>query len=86
MAFLCIACMENRKRGDKLSSGLKSKIVGRHIKAKFASFWLQQINAEKPGPDGLDHNKVRTYKKLKGFFDIEPFPKFSLKQEPQQAV
>ena len=68
------------------SSGLKSKIVGRHIKAKFASFWLQQINAEKPGPDGLDHNKVRTYKKLKGFFDIEPFPKFSLKQEPQHAV
>ena len=68
------------------SSGLKSKIVGRHIKAKFASFWLQQINAEKPGPDGLDHNKVRTYKKLKGFFDIEPFFKFCLKQEPQHAV
>ena len=72
MAFLCIACMENRKRGDKLSSGLKSKIVGRHIKAKFASFWLQQINAEKQGPDGLDHNKLRTYKQFKGVFDIEP--------------
>ena len=48
------------------SSGLKSKIVGCHIKAKFASFWLPQIIAEKPGPDALDHNKLRTYKQFKG--------------------
>ena len=42
------------------SSGLESKIVVRHIKAKFASFWLQQIVAEKPGPGGLDHTNLLT--------------------------
>ena len=54
-------------------SGLNSKTIGRHIRAKFTSFWLQQISAEKQGPDGLDHNKLRTYKQFKGFFGIEPF-------------
>ena len=42
------------------SSGLESKIVGRHIKAKFASYWLQQIVAEKPGSGGLDHTNLLT--------------------------
>ena len=42
------------------SSGLESKIVGRYIKAKFASFWLQKIVAEKPGPGGLDHTNLLT--------------------------
>ena len=71
--------VQNIERLVKLpinSSGLNSKTVGRHIRAKFSSFWLQQINAEKPGPDGFDHNKLRTYKKFKGVFDIEPFYSF----------
>ena len=39
----------------------------------FDRFWLDQINARKLGDDGLDHNKLRFYKTLKGSFTEEPY-------------
>ena len=39
----------------------------------FDRFWLDQINARKLGNDGLDHNKLRFYKTLKGSFTQEPY-------------
>ena len=38
--------------------------IGRHVKSSFDSFWLKQINITKPGPDGQNHNKLRTYNKI----------------------
>ena len=45
----------------------------RFLESKFERFWLQQINETKLGSDGLDHNKLRLYKQLKGSFKTEPY-------------
>ena len=56
-----------------MSATRTGKSIGRHLKGRFDSFWLRQIREEKPGPDGLNHNKLRTYSKFKGFFGTEPY-------------
>ena len=43
------------------------------LKSKFESFWIKEINTVKLGADGLDHNKLRLYKNIKGSFKIEPY-------------
>ena len=48
-------------------------IIDKNIKSKFDRFFLDQINQTKLGPDGLDHNKLRIYKTLKGSFSQEPY-------------
>ena len=48
-------------------------IIDKNIKSKFDRFFLDEINQNKIGTDGLDHNKLRLYKKLKGSFKIEPY-------------
>ena len=47
--------------------------LGRKLKSNFDRFWLDQINELKIGNDGLDHNKLRFYKTLKGSFSQEPY-------------
>ena len=53
------------------------KSSGRHlthqIQVKFSKYWLEQIQAGKPGPDGLTHNKLKTYSSFKSHFGLEPY-------------
>ena len=49
------------------------KTIDRILHSKFDRFFLDEINACKPGPDGLDHNKLRFYKTIKGTFSPEPY-------------
>jgi hypothetical protein len=48
-------------------------VIDKVIKSKFDRFYLDEINQTKIGNDGLDHNKLRFYKTLKGSFQIEPY-------------
>jgi hypothetical protein len=57
-------------RPNQWSTG---KVFGRQIKSRFDRFWLDQINFEKPGSDGNNHNKLRTYSRFKASFTIEPY-------------
>ena len=43
------------------------------IKSKFDRFYLEEMNQTKIGNNGLDHNKLRLYKTLKGSFQTEPY-------------
>ena len=51
--------------------------IGHQINKKLCSlfdrFWIDQICREKVGTDGIDHNKLRFYKTLKGSFTQEPY-------------
>ena len=49
------------------------RIFDKSIKSKFDRFFLDEINLIKIGSDGLDHNKLRLYKNLKGSFKQEPY-------------
>ena len=51
----------------------RGKQISGHIKCRFDMFWFDQIKCVKPGSDGINHNKLRTYIKLKSFFGIEPY-------------
>ena len=48
-------------------------VIEKNIKSKFDIHFLDKINQVKRGTDGLDHNKLRLYKQLKGTFRIEPY-------------
>merc|ERR1712208_153499 len=61
-----------------------SKIIGSKVKSVFDRFWLDQVNSPKLGPDGLDHNKLRFYKTLKGSFTLEPYVK-NIRNKSQRA-
>ena len=50
-----------------------SKQLNKKLNSVFDRFWLDQINVNKLGTDGLDHNKLRFYKTLKGSFTQEPY-------------
>ena len=56
--------------GSKDSVSLK---LNKKLNSVFDRFWLDQINAPKVGNDGIDHNKLRFYKTLKGSFTQEPY-------------
>ena len=47
--------------------------VDKILNSKFERFYLDQINLIKIGSDGIDHNKLRLYKLLKGSFGQEPY-------------
>ena len=55
-----------------LTSG---KILLTDLKQKFEAFWKQKISEQKIGPDGINHNKLRTYSTLKNSFCLEPYIK-----------
>ena len=48
-----------------------SKQLNNKLNSVFDRFWLDQINVNKLGTDGLDHNKLWFYKTLKGSFTQE---------------
>ena len=50
-----------------------SKFLGNKLKGTFDRFWLDQINVTKLDCNGVDHNKLRFYKTLKGSFTQEPY-------------
>ena len=50
-----------------------SKQLNRKLNSVFDRYWLDQINTPKMGNDGVDHNKLRFYKTLKGSFTQEPY-------------
>ena len=47
--------------------------LSKKLNSSFDRFWIDQINIEKIGSDGIDHNKLRFYKTLKGSFTQEPY-------------
>ena len=47
--------------------------LSKKLNSSFDRFWINQINVEKIGSDGIDHNKLRFYKTLKGSFTQEPY-------------
>ena len=52
----------------------KALTGGKMIKSNFDRFYLDKINLIKRGSDGLDHNKLRFYKVLKGTFKNHILP------------
>ena len=48
-------------------------IIEKRIKSKFDRFFLDEISVVKKGTDGMDHNKLRLYKTIKGTFRQEPY-------------
>ena len=56
--------------GLSISSG---KLLESRLKEKFQTFWLNKINDAKLGPDGTNHNKLRTYSKIKTSFSREAY-------------
>ena len=61
-----------------------SKFLGKKLNSIFDRFWLDQINATKPDSNGVDHNKLRFYKTLKGSFTQEPYIS-NIKNKSQRA-
>ena len=47
--------------------------LNRKLHSLFDRFWIDQVGADKTGSDGIDHNKLRFYKKLKSSFTQEPY-------------
>ena len=50
-----------------------TKQLGKKLNSIFDRFWINQVNAQKLDNDGVDHNKLRFYKTLKGSFTQEPY-------------
>ena len=54
-------------------AALRIYLISNILRSKFDVYWLDEINQVKPDNSGQDHNKLRTYKKLKGSFHCEPY-------------
>ena len=60
------------------------KFLGKKLNGTFDRFWLDQINVAKLDSNGVDHNKLRFYKTLKGSFTQEPYVT-NIKNKSQRA-
>ena len=49
------------------------KYISKIIRSKFDLYWLSKVNEVKLDSNGQNHNKLRTYSKLKGSFHCEPY-------------
>ena len=67
--------MESLLGGPGLSSHSRQsgKITNKFINSLFERTWLDKVNEVRLGPDGIDHNKLRTYRTFKGSFTTEPY-------------
>ena len=54
----------------RVNSGQKTSRI---LQKKFDVFWRDQVLATRPGPDGLEHNKLETYASFKSHFGPEPY-------------
>ena len=68
----CVQTMERLLKVPVNRQRQTVKSIDHHVKSSLDRFWLKQINRSKPGHDGQNHNKLRTYNKLNGFFEMEP--------------
>ena len=57
----------------KCHSKQSGKHINRFIKGIFERCWLDKLNEVRIGPDGFDHNKLRTLKSFKSSFTTEPY-------------
>ena len=57
-------------KGCKTTVGLQ---LNKKLHGLFDRFWIDRVCLEKIGADGMDHNKLRFYKTLKGSFTQEPY-------------
>ena len=53
--------------------GNSGRKTSRILERKFDVFWRGQVLATRPGPDGLQHNKLETYSGFKCHFGLEPY-------------
>ena len=74
----------------KLHYSLPIKKVGKlftkYVHSHFESFYLQQINKQSIGEDGLDHNKLRFYKHFKGSFTREPYLNLTVNRNQRSSL
>ena len=49
------------------------KVINKFINSIFERYWINKVNEVRLGPDGFDHNKLRTYKSFKCSFTTEPY-------------
>ena len=57
--ILKVPSVAQYSRGNKIAS---------HIRGRFDRFWLEELKSVKPGSNGINDDKLRTYSKLKSFF------------------
>jgi hypothetical protein len=55
------------------SEAFVSHTINSRLKSQFERFYLDEINRERIGTDGLNHNKLRFYSSFKGSFKSEPY-------------
>ena len=62
-------------RGPRVYNKTSGKIISSKLQSKFSAYWLDRINEFKANThgDSQNHNKLRTYCKLKGSFTQEPY-------------
>ena len=67
--------MESLLGGPGLSghSRQSGKIINKFLNGIFERLWLDKVNQVKLGPDGINHNKLRTYMTFKASFTMEPY-------------
>ena len=53
--------------------GNSGRKTSRILEKKFDVYWRGQVLATRPGPDGLEHNKLDTYSSFKCHFGLEPY-------------
>ena len=54
-------------------SKTSGKLIKNGLRKQFETFWLDKVNSTKIGPDMTNHNKLRTYSKIKLNFTREPY-------------
>ena len=59
--------IETLLKVPSVASWSRGKTISTHIKCRSDRFWLEEINCIKQGPDGINHNKLRTYSELNFF-------------------
>ena len=81
-------CFNSRELLFESWEGLQAesvgKFLGKKLNSTFDRFWLDQINVAKLDSNGVDHNKLRFYKTLKGSFTQEPYVT-NIKNKSQRA-
>ena len=74
--WLTMVCkIESLLGGPRLSvhSRQSGKIINKSLNGIFKRLWLDKVNQVRLGPDGINHNKLRTYMTFKASFTIEPY-------------
>ena len=62
-------------KGPRFYNKTSGKLISSKLQSKFSRFWIDKVNEVKgdDGPTPRNHNKLRTYSKLKASFTPEPY-------------